>query len=397
MNERDFGRTGPRHQLVDSIHKLLWAACLLSVSCGTAGQGSGDLANLPPLPAAQLTYPTAGSVVDPFRHFKWSTVGEAVGYYLQIGSNPGSGDVFNVGNLPPNITEWAVDNLVPGKTYYATLKTILPGGNFSYSNISFTAADPMPPTDANGFYSTIRQVTGSVRESADLVSNLPAAGTPLATEVALRGRTAADCTDYSYTLIDLLQQKHIYARRVVLSLVGNFWIGHTVVEYFDPFRTKWSVTDPTFGVMYFDEGTQIGQSAAELSDDVFTESFSSIHPEFLTPSRDEYLKNYYVDPITLYLNIVPEGSVPQQSILHDPQQFMLPGNVGVSGFYVFEFADASGAMKIVNPAGRFDSGTIPVEAENGTHWSRVAALNDGWTIENPAVGAQVFTMRRVLF
>lgn len=396
MNERDFGRTGSRHQLVASIHKLLWATCLLSLGCGRAGQGS-SIAASPPLPAAQLTYPTAGSVVDPFRHFKWSTVSEAVGYYLRIGSTPGGGEVFNVGNLPPNITEWAVDNLVPGKTYYATLKTILPGGNFSYSNISFTAAEPMPPTDAKGFYSTIQQMTGNVRESADLFSNIPTAGTPLATEVALRGRTVADCTDYSYTLIDLLQQQHIYARRVVLTLVGNFWIGHTVVEYFDPFRSKWSVTDPTFGVMYFDDGTQTGQSAAELRDYVFNESFASIHPQFLTPNQDQYLKNYYLDPITLYLNIVPEGAVPQQSVLHDPQQFMLPGSVGVSGFYVFEFAGTSGAMQIINPIGQFDSGTIAVEAENGTLWSRVVGLNDGWTIENVAVGSQVFAMRRVLF
>ena len=393
MDRRHSRRTGTRRQVFRCIHKLLWATCLVFVGCGKSAQAPSP----PPLPAAQLLYPTAGAVVDPFRHFKWSTVNGAVGYYLQIGSTPGGADIFNVGNLPPNITEWAVDNLVPGVIYYATLKTILPNNTFSYSSISFTAADQTPPADANAFYSTIRQLTGSVRESADLYSNIPTAGSPLAKEVALRGRTAADCTDFSYTVIDLLQQQHIYSRRVVLSLVGNFWIGHTVVEYFDPFRTKWSVTDPTFGVMYFDDVAQTGQSAAELSQDVFTESFTSIQPKLLTSNQDQYLKNYYVDPITLFLNIVPEGSTPQQSILHDPQEFMLPATMGVSGFYVFEFAGSSGTMQIINPPGRFASGTFTIEPADSTRWSRVVALNDGWTIENVAVGSQVFLMRRVLF
>jgi hypothetical protein len=400
MHSRQFCPADSRRQLVPRIRKLLWVVCLVSVGCGKseqAGSTSPGSVDPPPLAAAQFTYPTAGSVIDPFRHFKWTTVNGAVGYYFQIGSTPGGHDIFNVGNLPPNITEWAVDNLMPGNTYHATLKTVLPNNTFLYSDISFTAADQPSPPDANAFYSMIRQLTGSVRVSADLSSNIPTPGTPLATEVALRGRTKADCTDYSYTLIDLLQQQHIYSRRVVLSLVGNFWIGHTVVEYYDPFRSKWSVTDPTFGVMYFDDGTQTGQSAAELSDEVFTESFSSIQPKFLTPKQDEYLKSYYLDPITLFLNIVPEGSTPEQSVLHDPLQFMLPGSVGVPGFYAFEFADSSGTMQIINPPGQFASGAITVKAEDGTRWSPVAALNDGWTIENVAAGSQVFTMRRVIF
>jgi hypothetical protein len=236
-----------------------------------------------------LLYPSAGATIDPFQHFSWTSVNGAVGYYLKIGTTPGDSDIFNVGNLPPNVTSWAVDNLLPGTTYYATLKTILPGNMFEYSSISFQAAAQSAPPDPLAFYATIEQLTGSVRLSAALYSNLPTPGTPLADEVALRGRTAADCTDYAYTLIDILQQRHIYARRVVLSLAGNYWLGHTNVEYYDPFRNKWSLTDPTFGVMYFDDTTQTGQSAGELSNYVFTEAFSSITPKFVTPNLNQYV------------------------------------------------------------------------------------------------------------
>src|SRR3989442_8649292 len=236
---------------------LLMALALTLVSCtGTMIQPSSqtDRGSGSSNASAQFVYPSPGATIDPFQHFSWTTVNNASGYYLQIGTSPGGSDVFGVGDLPPNVTSWAVDNLLPGVTYYARLETILPG--FPYVDISFKAANQALPTDPATFYATIEQLTSSVRLSAGMFSNVPTPGTPLANEVALRGRAMADCTDYSYALIDLLQQKHIYAPRVVLSLAGNFWIGHTLVEYYDPFHSKWSVADPSFGVMYFDDNTQ---------------------------------------------------------------------------------------------------------------------------------------------
>src|SRR6185369_2174433 len=109
MHNRHFCPADSRRQLVLRIRKLLWAVCLVSVGCGKSEQAGGT-SDPPALAAAQFTYPTAGSVIDPFRHFKWTKVNGAVGYYFQIGSTPGGDDIFNVGNLPPNITEWAVDN-----------------------------------------------------------------------------------------------------------------------------------------------------------------------------------------------------------------------------------------------------------------------------------------------
>jgi hypothetical protein len=351
--------------------------------------------------AAQFAYPLAGTMVNPFQHFSWKPVNDATGYYLQVGTNPSGADVFAVGNLPANVTSWAVDNLLPGVTYYATLKTILPENQFAYAQQSFTVASTVAsrgtPTDATSLYANVQQLTASVRLSAAMFSNVASPGTPLAAELALRGRTAADCTDYAYTLIDLLQQQHIFARRVVLSLVGNFWIGHTVVEYYDPFHSQWFVTDPTFGITYFDDAAQIGQSAADLSNYVASESWSAITLKLVTPNLDQYARNYYVDPVTLFLNIVPEGSTPQNSVVHDPTQFMVPASAGLQGLYLFEFPDSSGALQIDNPSGPYPSGTIAFQAEDGTRWSTIAPLNDGWAISRGSSNVQAFTPRRVFF
>lgn len=369
---------------------------LLSSSACTGG-GEGNHA-VPAPATAQFIYPSSkSSTIDPFTKFQWSSLPGSLGYYLNVGTSQGGADVFAVGELPPNVTSWAVDNLLPGQTYYARLITDA-GGVFNYVDISFQAQDSSPPIQTTSLYATVEKLTNSVRLSADEFSNLPTAGTPLADELRLRGRTQADCTDYAYTLVDLLQQKHIYARTVTLTLVGNAWVGHTPVEYYAPYLKKWSVTDPTFGLVYFDHAGQQGQSAAELSGYVVSESFSLIHPKFVTSNGDSYMRNYYLDPITLYLNVVPQGSTPQMSVVHDPTQFLTPVSPGTQGLYLFEFGNTSGTMQINDPSsGPYTAGQVAMSAQNNTLWSWVVGLNDGWTITTDPSNIQTFTPRRVLF
>ncbi|HEY7616353.1 MAG TPA: hypothetical protein VH744_06085, partial [Terriglobales bacterium] len=201
----------------------------------------------PAAKAAQFIYPDGKSPANPFTKFRWTSFPGAVGYYLKVGTALGQADVMAVGEMPPNITSWAIGNLLPGPTYYARLITNT-GGVFTYVDIAFHTIETSPPISRNSLLATVNQLTANVRLSAGQFSNLPTPGTPLAAEVALRGRTRADCTDYAYTLVDLLQQHHVYSRDVKLSLVGNHWVGHTPVEYYDPYSRTWSVADPTFGV-----------------------------------------------------------------------------------------------------------------------------------------------------
>jgi hypothetical protein len=94
---------------------------------------------------------------------------------------------------------------------------------------------------------------------------------------------------------------------------------------------------------------------------------------------------------------VPEGSTPQNSVVHDPTQFMLPASAGLQGLYLFEFPDSSGALQIDNPPGPYPSGTISFQAEDGTRWSTIAPLDDGWAISSGSSNVQVFTPRRMFF
>jgi hypothetical protein len=330
---------------------------------------------------------------NPFTPFRWEPVAGATGYYLQVGTAPGLQDVFAVGELPPNVTKWPVDNLLPG-TYYARLLTQSAAG-WAHRDLEFSTLPQPSPLDQSTFYATVEQLTASVRLSANEM-NVPVPGTALAAELAERGRTSADCTDYAYTLSGVLQEQNIYSRTVVLTLNGTYWLGHTIVEYYDPFWHKWSVADATFGAVLFDDSTGRGQSAAELNQYVVAESWDLIKPKFVTQNGDSYMTNYYVDPITLYLNLVPQGSTPPQSVTHDPRQILLPfspGSSNVDGVYTFGFGTNSESLQLNNPP----AGMITVGADDSTVWTRAYILNDDWSIASAPADAQVYTFRRVLF
>jgi hypothetical protein len=261
---------------------------------------------------------------------------------------------------------------------------------------------PLVTIDPSTLYATVNQLTASVRLSGDPSTNVAVPGSPLAAELALRQRTRADCTDYAFTLIGLLQQKHIYSRSVVITLDGTYTEGHTIVEYYDPSWQKWSVADPTFGVVYFDNGLQQGQGAAELNQFVASESWPSILPEFVTPNGDSYMTDYYMDPITLYLNLVTQGSTPPESVEHDPKQFLLPYSVETAnphGYYLFGFVAGGESLQLDDPPGPYtpNSGTFTVATQDPTTWSSAYTLNDDWSIVSAPTGIQGYTFRRVLF
>ena len=384
---------GCRHSVTCFVLTIL----IFSLGCGGS---RAPTAPTQQIPAATLLYPAKmGDEVDPFKPFSWKPVNSATGYYLKVGTAPGLEDVFGIGELPPNITSWPVDNLLPG-TYYARLFTDN-AGTWGYQDLWFTTAAQSQPSDPPSFYSTVNQLTASVRWS-DPDDGVPTPGEPLADEVALRGKATADCTDFAFTLVELLQQQHIYARPVTLTLNGTGWDGHTVVEYYDPFWKKWSVADPTFGVVYFDNVIQRGQSAQELSAAVFSESWSLIQPQFVTPNGDSYMRNYYLDPITMYLNVVPQGGTLAKSVVHDPIQFLLPflySSANPHGFYLFEFGNSSESLDIQNQPGPYtpQSGLITLTPQQSTLWSKTHTLNDGWVIGSAPADVQAFTFRRPMF
>ena len=375
----------------------LTLAILGFMGCQTANESlpASDAA----LPAAMFTYPRPSvretPSVDPFVPFSWQALSAATAYSLQVGTASGLHDVFAVGEeLPPNVTSWSVDNLLPG-VYFARLYTKTSAG-WGYKDIQFYALPHPTSLSQSPFYATIEQQTASVRLSTVGITNVAIPGTPLAAELALRHRSTANCLDYAFTLSKLLQQQFIYSRVVQITLDGTSFDSHAIVEYYDPFWGIWSVADPTFGVMYFDVDADLGQSAVELNQYVRAESWDLIKPKFITSNGDSYMRNYYMDPITLYLNLVPPGDTGLEATVHDPRQFFMsysPGSANPWGTYLFGFGSNTESLVLNNPP----APPMTIDTDAMTVWSGGYSLNDNWSIVSAPTDAQAYTFRRVLF
>jgi len=362
-----------------------------------AGCTSTPTSVSPATQAKLFVYPHDNSTtVDPFVPFAWTAVEGASNYTLNVGTTPGARDVYVESNIQGNVTKRTVWGLSPKVRYYASLY-VEQDGAWSHEDISFQTTQPKnsgPATRAE-LYSTITSLTAAVRLSTKGLSNYPTPGTPLAEEVADFGLTGASCTNFANTLVRLLSEKGIYSRRVSLVIVD--WVTHVVVEYWDPYVSGWSVADPTFGAVYFDSDLNSGQSAAHLSQDILSESFSDIKIQFVTPSGPWYMNNYELDPVTNFLNVVPQGAYIPGAAKNPPYQYLIPTTPGQAGCFEFHMPDGSSSVTLDSPAtGKFTIGEIVLRPLDDSGWQGVC-VNQGWSITSEPDGTALYAFRRVLF
>lgn len=259
-----------------------------------------------------------------------------------MGTAIGDQDVYDNEEIQPDQSSVFVWGLFPNTTYYVRLWTELKG-NWTYSDTVFTTSDPDPLPDRQAFYSTTSNLTAQVRGMTIGMSDQRTPGTPLAIEVKDRGvDQIALCTDYSRVLVVLLTRNRITARVRQTTLDGPFKETHTVVEYYDPFLAKWGVADANFGLLFFDDSMQQGQSVEEVSQDVVNKNYATIKVKFVTPQGGDYLREYYMEVLTLYLNPIAPGNSYSPDIPNDPRSYLtlhsLQEVTGVPEFYLFEFA-----------------------------------------------------------
>jgi endoglucanase len=89
----------------------------------------------------QFTYPTAGqNNVESGTPFTWSTVPQAQGYQVTVGTTLGGQDVASSGTLPASTSSYSVGTLPAGQTLYARIRTEINGGWGNYQDISFQVA-----------------------------------------------------------------------------------------------------------------------------------------------------------------------------------------------------------------------------------------------------------------
>jgi serine protease len=90
---------------------------------------------------AALTYPTNGqTLVDTTQPLAWSTIPEAQGYLVTVGTAAYGTNLVNSGVLPATQSSYPMPALPAGPTLNATLYAEVNGGWTSYQAITFTAA-----------------------------------------------------------------------------------------------------------------------------------------------------------------------------------------------------------------------------------------------------------------
>ncbi len=228
-------------------------------------------------------------------------------------------------------------------------------------------------------------------------------GTPLYQESLDHGRdpNQVTCGIFAATLlVDEMTPNQILGRSRGISIDGID--GHVIAEYWDPFNNKWQIADATFGLVYFNPQTQVGQGAEDVNTLLEAGNLSDIEILWVTGNGSQYMTNYYLDPITMFNEVYPFGNIEYGSLEvnylpYSPLPFMNPqtlgGVQGVPGVYIFQFAAQTDQLTI-NNAGK----PVTVTPGNNYGWAVAVGLSQGWYVTSQAPpGMNVYTFKRLLF
>jgi hypothetical protein len=349
---------------------------------------------------AHLVTPQNGSTgVSQFQLFQWNTVSDALSYALIISpTNYGVYDLYS-DDLAPTVSSRYPWGLQPNTYYYARMCTDKVSG-WTCVNTNFTTGPAGQLPNRQAFYQNVQAFTSQVRLMTEGMSNVATPGTPLYQEMLdhMKNPNRVDCGYYTITLLDLMTQNQIMGRRRDMTLDATA-DGHVVAEYWDPFNNQWQVADATFGLIYFDRSSEVGQGAEKINSLLLANNLSMIMPLFVTNNGSRYMTNYYLDPITMYNNVLPFGDTIDTVYTYMPNSplpFMNQSSLavqGTAGTFAFQFAHQSDQITINN------AGTIVnISPQNSYGWAPGTTLSTGWFIASQIPqGMNVYTYKRVLF
>ena len=347
---------------------------------------------------AVLISPSNGATgVSPYQLFSWTLVPGAQVYNLIV-SPTGYGVKDNFNGDFTGVSSGYVWDLQPNTLYYAELYTKTATG-FATSYSTFTTGPGNPlPADRSGFYSEIQELTGQVRLMASTPGNLALPGSFLYQNMSnhwANPAIAANCGNFATALADLLTQNGILSRRRITTFDGADV--HVIAEYWDPFNSKWQIADATFGVIYLNPNTLIGQGLEDVNALLLAGNLSAITPLWATSHGTYYMTTFYMNPILYYNNPFPYGLLQNFQEVYDnvqnsPLPFLAPVSLGSPtaspiGYYEFLFANPTDQITI-NYAGT----TITVSPLSSAGWALTVGLYPGWSITSsiPA-GMQIYT------
>lgn len=351
--------------------------------------------------AARLTTPADGATgVSQFEKFTWNQVPDASVYLLIISpTNYDTWDMYNE-SFVQSVSSRYVWGLLPNTYYYAELCAQKVSG-WACSTSNFTTGPTSSFPEREPFYQMVQSLTSQVRLMTQGMTSQATSGTPLYQEMLDHGQDPnhVNCTYYAYALLDLMTANQVLSRYRMLSLDGVET--HAITEYWDPFNANWAVADPTFGLVYFDAESQLGQGAEGINALMQTGNLSAITPLFVTNNGSAYMTNYYMDPITLFNNPYPFGDSDAVTLFNNyvpnsPLPFLNPSSLGVEGtwgIYVFQFANQTDSITI-NNAGEL----VTLTPQNSEGWVTTIILLNGWYVTSPVPpGMNMYTFKRVMF
>jgi hypothetical protein len=350
---------------------------------------------------ARLKSPANGATnVSQFQQFTWNTVSDSLITLLLV--SPTSYETWDnyAEDLAPTVSSRYVWGLLPNTYYYASLCTQKVSG-WTCANSNFTTGPAGPLPDRQTFYNTVQSLTSQVRLMTYGMTNKAIPGTALYQDMLdhMKDPNNVDCGYYTFTLLDLMTQGQILGRRRDMSLDATA-DGHVIAEYWDPFNNKWQIADSTFGLVYFDAQSEIGQGAEDVNALLLAGNFSAITPLFVTSNGSAYMTNYYLDPITMFNNVFPFGDTKDN--IHDympnsPLPFLNATTLGVAqgnyGIYVFQFANQTDQITINN------AGTpVIITPQNIYGWAAGTILWNGWYVTSSVPdGMNIYTYKRIMF
>jgi hypothetical protein len=338
---------------------------------------------------AKFISPSAAATPDPESPFAWTEApGPVDAYQLTIGSKQGAADVFNSGNTAARSMRVP---LAYGRAYFARLTT-KKYGNARWVELPFQTLkqEDVPNIEERkqSLYDNVRNLTRDVRLMADR-NNYPIEATVLADWVTSANRTQATCADYSLLLRKNFEDHSVLARVRNITLNGNGYENHTLVEFYDPFLDHWTVTDPTFAYIYWDSD-HTGKSVEELNAALLANMFGSVPLEFVTDYADQLATHYYMDPVTLFANYYePESSTARTD--NPPDDFLEEAaldRVGAAGIYTFKAENAD--QKVL-----LNDGSV-LTGMNGTLFTQAISLPEGWQFQSEGP-VKIYTFKRLRF
>jgi len=286
--------------------------------------------------ASQISVPANGSTgFDAGQPFQWTNVPLARGYRLEIGTQPGTADLHDSGEI--TVTRRLVPNLPVGPVLYGRLGTRV-GEEWQTSSFTFTVASNTVRSDDR--ITTALWAAGFVRGMAN-IGNLPFAWTPLWNRIYAAGQTVAFCGDYAEILVGILAEVNVETDARVRQVVfyPNSYDGHILTEIRDD-SDRWVVIDPTFALAMKRQSDGAWATAQDISQATRLQAWNTISYVPARPEGTLYAVGYYIDYPLLFLNVDLSGiSVPATPYL---QEVSLPvDGHGFSNIYMLQCMNSS--------------------------------------------------------